>query len=240
MNDEKLINEIKNTILKHTGDNLISLYVIGSFITKDMINNSDIDFIGVMKSSYDFTNETQLNEILNNKIRSAHKIDIGMMSYDEFFGGESKGSIMENIELPVFINFLKKAKLVHGKQLNFNEFSIKPATLRNELEYHIDIFYEHKDTFKEKDQICPDFTFKDFIKVIFYIADIELHLVSDNKSVNGYSEIAMAFKNNEKHIVHYSLKLRRQQVISKDDKIKWLEVAEKYLIDLKRAHSLSQ
>ena len=232
MNDEELIDKLKHTVLEHTGNDLISLYVIGSFITKDMTENSDIDFVGLMKSSYDFDNEEKLNEILNDKISSAHIIDIGMMNYDAFFGGEPKGRIMEHIDLPVFINFLKKAKLIHGKQINFDEIPIMPASLKDELEYHIETFNELKDEFKEKDQISYDFFFRDFIKIIFYIANIELELIHDIKPASNYSEIATAYKFNENHIVHYSLKLRNQTMISNDEKIKWIDLAEQYLFDL--------
>ncbi len=239
MINEQLIDKIKFVILEHTGDNLISLYVIGSFLTEDMIESSDIDFVGIMKSSYNYDDEEKLNEILNEKIPSSHRIDIGMMSYDEFFGGESKGSIMENINLPVFINFLKKARLIHGKHLNFDDFPIKLASSREEFEYYINTFYEHKDAFKEEDLIGRDFTFRDFIKLIFYIARLELQLMDNFEPANSYSGIAAAFKTKENHIVHYSLKLRKQRVISRDEKIKWIELADQYISKLNLAHNLS-
>jgi DNA polymerase sigma len=87
MNDRRLLRAIERIVLDYCGDELISLYSIGSFSSHEMIPSSDVDLVGVMKPSFDFGKENRLNEVLNEKIHSSHKIDLGTMSYAEFFGG---------------------------------------------------------------------------------------------------------------------------------------------------------
>jgi predicted nucleotidyltransferase len=87
VNDRGLLREMRREVLRNVGNELISVYVIGSFLSKEMVESSDIDLMGVMKSSFDFKNEARINEALNERVRSGHRIDFGTMSYDEFFRG---------------------------------------------------------------------------------------------------------------------------------------------------------
>jgi predicted nucleotidyltransferase len=229
MRDEQIVSEIKRIILKQVGKDMVSLYIIGSFVTKDATRESDIDLIGIVNSGFDFRKETLLNSILNKDIPD-RKIDLGTISYAEFFGGKHKGSITKHIELPAFMAFLKHAKLICGKRLNFNKFPIQPMSLKEELRYHIETFDWFKNKFRNKDSVRHDFTFRDFIKIIFYIADIELHLVKHKLGPKrGYSDIERAFKSDRNHIVHYSLKLRHKADITNGEKQRWLDKAEIYV-----------
>jgi hypothetical protein len=199
-----------------------------------MVESSDIDLIGIMKPNFDFKKEKIINKILNEKIRSKHRIDLGTMSYEEFFGGRRQGSLTKHIVLPVFMNFLKNAKLIYGKKLNFDKFPIKPASKEDELKYHIKVFNKYKNLFRKRDRLGPDFQFKDFVKIIFYIANIELQKTKKTKSRNSYSDIDNAFKNEKDHIVHYSLRLRKKKKITNEEKRLWLDIADQYVKKMKK------
>jgi len=132
MNERKLLRTIKRIVVDYCGAELISLYSIGSFSSHEMIPSSDIDLVAVMKPSFDFRKESEINGVLNRKISSIHRIDLGTMSYAEFFGGRQQGSLMRYIELPIFLNFLKHAHLLCGKRIDFNKLPInQPPPKRN-------------------------------------------------------------------------------------------------------------
>jgi len=113
----QFVQEIKRIVLENAGDELVSLYLVGSFISEDMVESSDIDLIGVMKPSFDFKKERRINAELNCHIRSAHKIDLGTLSIAELYGGPTKGSIMKHIEPAVLLRFLKHAHTRQTYQL---------------------------------------------------------------------------------------------------------------------------
>jgi predicted nucleotidyltransferase len=230
MGDKRLIERIVQIVLESTGNSLISLYLVGSFLTKDMIKSSDIDLVGVMESSFDFEKEKLINERLNGKIVSKHKIDLGTMSVEEFFGGKQKGSLMRHMNLPVFLDSLKNAQLVYGRKLDFDELPIKPASKTDEMKYWIKEFKKYKNEFRKKDKLGVDFSFRDFVKIIFYIANLQLQLIrKTEQKKRRYSEIANAFRTESNHIVHYSLELRKKESITNEEKQLWLDRAEVYV-----------
>lgn len=232
---DKLLQKMKKVVLENAGDDLVSLYVIGSFHSKEMIRTSDIDLVGVMKPSFNFKKEGEMNKALNKGNSSGNRIDLGTMSYDQFFGGRQQGSLMKHIELPVFLNFLKRAKLIYGRRINFNRLPIKPVSPLEELKYHIKVFNEYKSGYRKKNKIRPDFSFRGFIKIVFYIANLELQLTRNLTPRRSYSEIVKAFRKDKDHIVHYSMKLRRKKTISHDERNSWLDMAENYVAKMKAA-----
>jgi len=233
MNDRLLLQKIRRIVLENTDGNVVSLYVIGSFLSKEMIESSDIDLVGVMKSSFDFRKEGRINKVLNDSVGSRHRVDLGTMSYEEFFGGTRQGSLMKHIELPVFLTFLKRARLIYGERINFEKLPIKPASPRDELKYHVKVFDQYEAKFRKRDTISPDFSFRDFIKIIFYIANLELQLTRGLTPRRSYSEIVKAFAKDKTHIVHHSLQLRHKRTISQKEKESWLNLAERYVAKMR-------
>jgi cyclopropane fatty-acyl-phospholipid synthase-like methyltransferase/predicted nucleotidyltransferase len=229
MINKRLMLGIRQAVLENAGNELVSLYLIGSFLSEEMVESSDIDLVGVMKPSFDFRRESRINKTLNETVRSGHRIDLGTMSYDEFFGGPRKGSLTKHIDLPIFLNFLKGARLICGKRINFDKLPVKPASAEEELRYWIRVYDEHKSDFIMKDRIRPDFSFRDFIKIIFYIANLELQLLRNQSSKSGYVEIERAFANDKTHLVHYSMRMRRNATIGARDRRTWLHLADRYV-----------
>ena len=230
----KILKQSLDIILENTRESLISLYTIGSVVTKDMEDSSDIDFVGVFKDDFDFRKEKQINKLLNQKIKSRHRLDLGTMSIKEFYGGKRRGSLMKYIELPIFLNFLKNnAKLIYGKKLNFDRFPTKPAPLKEELKYHMKMFKKYKKDFRTKDKLGPDFDFKGFLKMVFYIANIELQITRKMRRRKSYNDIIKAFNKDKEHIVHETMRLRKKKNITNKEKQKWLDKAQEYVKTLK-------
>jgi predicted nucleotidyltransferase len=231
--NRRLLQSIKQAVLENAGEHVVSLFVLGSFLSDEMTPSSDIDLVGVMRPTFDFRSEARLNRILNETVSSEHRIDLGTMSYEEFFGGTRKGSVMKYTELPIFLNFLKHAKLIYGKKIDFDKLPIKPASAEQELKYHIREFKKYERQFRRKNASGPDFSFRDFIKTIFYIANAELQLTRHLASKGSYTEIVEAFAQNKHHLVHYSMRLRRKKTISRRDKRTWLNLAERYAAQMR-------
>jgi len=140
---------------------------------------------------------------------------------------------MKHIDLPIFLAFMKGARLIYGEKINFDKLPVKPASREEQLEYHIRVFNQYKAHFRKKNRIRTDFTFRDFIKIVFYIANIELRLARNLTSRRSYARITKAFRNDKNHIVHYSMKLRCKKTISREEKESWLDLAESYVARLK-------
>jgi hypothetical protein len=230
--NRRLLQSLKRTVLENAGGQMVSLYVVGSFLSNEMIASSDIDLVGIMKPDFDFRREARINSILNKTVHSKRRIDLGTMSYDEFFGGAQKGSLMRHTELPIFLNFLKRARLIYGKRINFDKLPIKPASPEQELNYHLREFSNYKSEFRRKNAAGPDFSFRDFIKTIFYIANAELQLTRHLTPKSGYTEIVRALTKDKTHLVHYSMQLRRKKTISPRDKRTWMNLAERYVAQM--------
>jgi hypothetical protein len=140
---------------------------------------------------------------------------------------------MKNVELPIFLNFLKRAQLIHGKRIDFDKLPIKPASLQDALRYWIKVFVEYKGAFRESDRIRSDFSFRDFLKIVFYISNLELQLVKGLAPRVSYTEIDRAFRQDKLHIVHYSMKLRRKRKIGRKERQSWLDSAERYVTKIR-------
>jgi len=237
--DRQLVQEIKRLTLEEAGDELISLYLLGSFLSKDMVESSDIDLIGIMQPAFNFNRERKINAVLNRKIESIHKIDLGTLSITELYGGPTKGSIMKHVELPILLRFLQHARLLHGKQIDLSKLPVKPATAHDELKYHIKVFDEFKEKFRTRNRITSDFAFKDFLKIVFYIANLELQLTRHLRSRTGYAKITQAFAKDKTHIVHYSMGLRSKKTIPVKERRRWLTLAEVYVAKM-RAYATEQ
>jgi predicted nucleotidyltransferase len=227
--NRRLLQNLKQAALENAGEHLVSLYLLGSFLSDEMTPSSDIDLVGVMKPNFDFQSEARLNRILNKTVHSKPRIDLGTMSYDEFLGGTRKGSLMRHTELPIFLNFLKRARLIYGKRINFDKLPTKSASPEQELKYHIAEFDKYKNQFRRKNAVGPDFFFRDFIKTIFHIANAELQLTRYVTPRKGYTEIVRAFAKDKNHLVHYSMQLRQKKTISPRDRRTWTKLAERYV-----------
>lgn len=232
MDETMFIDKVTKLVLEFANNHLHSLYLIGSFLSRELTETSDIDFIGIMDASFDFTREINLNSMLNSKVFTRHPIDVGLMNYEAFLGGEPRGSILKYVTIPVLLNFLKQAKLVYGEHLDFDAFPIKPALPHEELRYHIRVFHRNKDAFRTKDKIGVDFTFKGFVRQVFYMAALELQLIHKLKRLTMYSEVVHAFRSNPNHLVHFSYKLRSQKHVTVKEKHQWLDKAKEYIQQL--------
>jgi hypothetical protein len=98
------------------------------------------------------------------------------------------------------------------------------------MKYWIKEFEKYKNEFRKKDKLGVDFSFKDFVKIIFYIANLQLQLMrKTEQKKKRYSDIANAFRTESNHIVRYSLELRKKESIANEEKQLWLDKAEVYV-----------
>lgn len=230
------LKKINKTVIENAGEDLVSLYLLGSFMTKDIVRTSDIDFIAVMKDKFNFKKEKRLNRILNEKVRAGRRIDVGTMSINEFYGGKVKGSILKNVELPILLNFLKNAKLIYGRKLDFDSFPTKPASLKEELRYYAGLITRYGNRFRHTDKLGVDWTFRNFVKTAFFLANVELQLNRDAKHKKRYVDIVKTFRHDKEHIVHRTMKIRIKKTITQREKIEWINEAEMYARQMKRSY----
>lgn len=72
-----------------------------------------------------------------------------------------------------------------------------------------------------------------FLKIVFYIANLELQLERGLTPRVSYREIDKAFREDKEHIVHYSMKLRRKGTIGRKERHSWLDSAERYVAKMR-------
>jgi predicted nucleotidyltransferase len=236
MNKPRLLKEAVEIVKSIAKDKIVSLFLMGSFGTKDQVSNSDVDICAVMAENFDFAKEREIQHELKEKIEKKYGIETNFhaMSIGELYGREKKGTLTEFTTVPVFLNFVRKRRMLSGKDLDYGNFPIKRATPREELKFHIGVLEEHIPLFRKQDFVAPDWHFKDFIKTVFYIADIENQIVNGAKPIVTYSKIEKAYSRNPKHLVHFTWKLRRAKKISQKNKQRWLGMAEKYLQEMRK------
>lgn len=234
MNGKKVLEKIKNIMIEQAGEDIVSLYVMGSFMTKDVEKTSDIDIIAIMKDDFDFRKEISINSLLNRKLKTKYQVSLGTMSIKEFYRGRRKGSLTKHTGLPIFLNFLKHAKLIHGKRLAPDKFPVKPASLKMQMNYHCNLILTYGKHFRKIDKIGVDWTFRDFIKTSFYIADLELQITRKTKPKPRYADIVNAFKAKKYHIIHETMRLRKKKFITSKEKQEWISKAEDYAKEMKK------
>ena len=61
------------------------------------------------------------------------------------------------------------------------------------------------------------------------IADVENQILNNKKHNKRYADIAKSFKKDREHIVHYTMKLRKKNKISKKERLKWIKMAKQYI-----------
>ncbi|MBU3896968.1 MAG: nucleotidyltransferase domain-containing protein [Nanoarchaeota archaeon] len=232
---DKILKQATNIITKSTGKDLITLILMGSYGTKDMVKTSDIDLNAIMKDSFDFRKERQIKNMLKEQIEKKYKIETNFecMNIGAFYGKKKKGSLTKYISLPILITFFNESRFLYGKKINFNKFSVKRASLEKQLKYHIKSINDNVDKFKGKDMIGTSWYFKDFIKGVFLLADVENQILNKKEHKKRYIDIYNEFKKDRTHIIHYTMTLRRKKRITNREKLKWIKMAKQYIKNLK-------
>ncbi|MFH7882653.1 MAG: hypothetical protein QW140_02970 [Candidatus Aenigmatarchaeota archaeon] len=232
-NIEKLVGKVTKLVVEFLGEDLICLYWVGSSLYGSMKKRSDIDVFGIVKEDFDFIKEDKVNNYLKKNFEKKYKIEARFrgITISELEGGEQKGRLTKWIPISILIKSLSRGKVLYGKY-DWKKCKVKPVPLKQEgwhyiglIEYFIPLYRKN---YREAES---QFKFKDFIKLAYWLANVELQLEGYEYTPN-FKEIEKRVKRN--HIVHLIASMREKDKITKWDKEKILNKLEEYVEEMKR------
>jgi len=180
-------------------DKIVSIYVGGSFVRREMIKDSDVDV-------WVITSDMHAQKLVTKMIHSysgKDKPKIGFSGYAlwELKTGKHYKEITKFRTGPKsWVKNLDNYHLVYGKKLRLEDFAIREDL--DDLKFLIKQFNSRFLPFYSKGRIG----FQDVLKQVFWLVDFELKLRGQHPphSWNGIVRLAP-----EDHIVHEALKLRK-------------------------------
>ncbi len=194
---KKIIQRLSKDIKKRLGENLISLYVVGTAATSEK-NIEDIDFFVIVKK-VDF-DEDKLNKLLTKKY--SFPIKLRAILYDELLGKVKKATKIMKFGIftsPILIRILNSSKFILGKKIDFKKLPIKSINPNEYLKFELKRMIMFLDIEKKRKKL--PFSRKDFPKFIAYLVRAELFLKKKKFFLN-YKEMAHQFKDKPNHIIH--------------------------------------
>jgi len=200
-------------------DEVISIYVRGSFARRELDKQSDIDFVVILNTSNYLKRLKKLNEAYKSEFYP--EIEIKGYSWWELkTGRRSKNSVSAT---PPYITtkHLPKFKLIYGKDLSKTKFFSMTdiEDLKGLLNTFRNIFlFQYKEKKME---------FRDLVKQTFWLAELEQKVKGENPP-HGWKKLEKSIKY-EKHIVHDALKYRLKPVKDKKERSEYVNKLKRYL-----------
>ncbi|MBU3940986.1 MAG: hypothetical protein KKH88_03615 [Nanoarchaeota archaeon] len=198
MNHKKIINSSKKEIIKDLGNNLISLYLVGTSVTSEKAE--DIDIFAIVKKP--IKNEEEIIKELTKK----YKIKIGFrtITYKDLIGKTRKSTMLTKIGIfnsSILLKVLEKGKLLYGKKLQLRKL-IKDDP-KKDIKFEISKLKLYLKIMKERKKL--PFPKTEFPKFVAYLARAELYYKT-GKFCISYNDLAKALKGN--HVIHDCLAIR--------------------------------
>lgn len=219
---EKSLALAKKIILKNIPNKeIVSIYVGGSFLRREMNEKSDVDLWVIVK-------DTKLLERIR-KLGEEHRHDrepfLGISGYsiEELKIGEQlDGKLRPNPSR--FLKRLDTMVLIYGKALNPKNFKMRAD--KGELNKLIKAFNNIFLPLYYKGELG----FSYIIKQVFWLVELE-QKVEGKKWEHSFKGMAELIKN-KNHIIHDALKFRSEKIKDKKRREKFITKLKRYLKDL--------
>jgi len=225
---QKIIDNISKEIIdKLEPSGLVSLYLVGTILSKDRVHSSDIDFFGFVTKKFDIAKEEdKINNFLDkNKKNLCGGIECRFraIGLDEIHG-KKRGRISKFIGISEMVLTFPYWKLIYGKNVRLDKIA-KPhsVTFRKgkvirKLNFMI-----------ERIKSGEDYFLHHISKEVIRLAGIESEIAQKNKYTYYYNEIEKRFDRDKKHIVHKAMKFRKDVIFKKGDMLNFISEIEAYI-----------
>jgi predicted nucleotidyltransferase len=199
---------------------IISIYVKGSFVRREMNKRSDVDTFTVLKSSKGLNKLRQLEK----KYRDAFKPQIQFSGYSMWeiknnkrvaSGKKARASPSRAIE------HLEHYKLVYGKPLKKEELT--SSTDKERLKGMVGAFNRIFIPGYNEGKIG----FAEIIKQVFWITENEQKVIGKNPP-HSFKKLSRSIKD-KNHIIHDALKYRKKKTKDKRKRAAFIKKLKKYL-----------
>jgi len=221
------IQKAKETILKSIpNDEIISMYVKGSYVRDELQPDSDVDIVVILKSNEYLPAVYELTEKFGNTTEPPFQIVA--YTLEELQTGTWSPNRTKNAStISVFVKHVDQLPLLYGSKTEgqlFTRTDVKDLTaLMSAFEKSFLPDFE-KGTFK----------FDDVVKQVMWLTEREqraLGIVPDY----SWQKLADSIKD-ENHIIHLALRLRKQKEVSKEEQDIFMEKLKNYLASLKEKY----
>lgn len=199
---DEIINKAKKLILeKIPKDQLISIYIFGSYVREDFREGSDIDLRVIVKESKYIPNVRKLNDITKH-----FKPEVGVAVYSIWEMKHHKRSKL-NKTLGMapgrWLRYLNHYKKIYGETLKSEDYKIKSVEdhLRGMEHAFIEIFIPR---YKE-------FGFQGFIKQVLWLENLKYEQKTE-KNIYSFKELAKHSKLAKEAYKHRQNKTKNEKI----------------------------
>jgi len=206
-------------------EQIVAIYVKGSFVRREMNKASDVDTVTIVKTSRYLRNV----RTLENKYRDQYDPKIQFSGYSLWELKYNKRAI-SGTEIRASpsraVQHLEHYKLIYGKQLRKEDFHQGPPKghLRGMLHVFNNTFLPR---YKEN-----KFSFSELVKQVFWLVENE-QIWQGKKPPHHWKRLANSIEN-ENHIIHDALRLRLKPTKDKMERAKFIRKLKRHLIALEK------
>ena len=227
--EEKAIRTVrltKKAIFKEIPKEIIiSLYVKGSFIRREMNKKSDVDFVMIVKNNGDLKKVKKFSEKYEDMFET--KINVSPHSLWELKNNKLWVKSKKPRARPdLLIKKVKEYKLLYGKEINPEDYPKRDNI--NDLKIRIETFRKVFIPYYEQKK----FGFQEIIKQVFWLVELE-EKVSGNNPPETWKKLARSIKD-KKHIIHDTLRFRLKPTKDKVERKAFIGKLNRYLLKLEK------
>lgn len=206
---------------------LISIYLAGSLFTEDSTPESDIDLFAIVSDGFDLYEEHRVN------IRLAklpgRPVGFRAIPLSALRGGEQRGVI--TIFKPQ--RFLKRFPFfthLWGMHFSPNDFFLPPFTFKEDALLHVKQLRESLRLLRAG---AENFPYKDILKHVANLAILEAEKEKNYSFNPSYAALARHVVNEQDHIIHDIIRLRRMKC-TRADIMHFCTKADEYISNIEQ------
>jgi len=222
------INRVINFLLAHVPkDELISIYIKGSFITREMNENSDVDVVPILKDNDTLRKLKIVRDENKEMLRPSEILPISLTELKKNKNSKLHGKLKGRPD--TFLRDLEHFKLIYGKKISKTDY---PMRTLNKMFYNALTGIKNNTIPLYKKE---KFGFSQLIKQIFWIAHFEQKMLGKNppRTWKGLNK----FIKDKEHIIHKAYYFRMHPTKNKKIRKKFINSSMKYVDSLLREYN---
>ncbi|MBU0761356.1 MAG: hypothetical protein KJ600_03900 [Nanoarchaeota archaeon] len=221
--EERAISSIKqamNFLFSNIPENkIVSVYIEGTFVTREMTKRSDIDIVPIIKDNRTLKKLQNVRNKNKEMLRPSELLPISLTELKQNKNAKHRGPLKGRPD--TFLRDLEHYKLVYGKKLSKPDYPVRSANK---------MFSHELKTLKNRTIALHkkgEYGFSQLIKQVFWIVFYEQKRLggSPPRTWNGLNK----FVKNKNHIIHKAYHFRKHPTKDKRKRAGFIRSLEAYL-----------